>query len=101
MFPRREAEVDVHQPHEALHEEARADQEHEGEGDLGRHQRAPKPLLGRGVAGAAPSGEGAVDVLPEYPDGGRAAERQGGEDDEAGGEGEDPLVVRIPVQTDH
>ena len=92
--PRGEAEVDVHQPHEALHEEARADQEHEGEGDLGRHQRAAQPLLGRGVAGAVPSGKGAVDVLPEHPDGGRAAERQGGEDDEAGGEPEEPLVHR-------
>ena len=49
---RREAQVHVHQPPEALQEQARADQQHQREGNLDRHQQTAHPLLRDGCAGA-------------------------------------------------
>ena len=81
-----------HEPREALHEQTGADQQHQRQGDFRRDQQAPQPLVRDGGSDPASSRERAVDVLPEHRDGGRAAERQGRQDDEAAGESKEPTV---------
>ena len=97
---RGKAQVDVHQAHEALHEQTRADEQHQREGDFRHHQHPAQPLVYRAGAGALPA-EQVVHVLPDDLQGGRHPARQGRQPDETDGEPEEPRVHGDLPQTRH
>ena len=86
--PGLEARIHALQSAEAANEQARAEHQHQGQRDLGRHERVPQDRVSRVGVGAATLLQGVVGVGVREPPRRQDAGQKPGDDRDAEGEGE-------------